>query len=211
MTLVSRGCVKISRVGSCHDPHTQPNQWYTRYEAITYEGSMELPTLTRLWVTEARRIWRETRRPIGRDRLSRQRRQISPRGRIIFWAPITHSARKRFVTPSRRQIGAFLANFSPTDAIVGRRVCRRARTAALRTFIYLFSTDGTREELIPSENFRVNKTTLTITNPPFINCNDRAPTELPDWSAPPPNLPEAADVAERSWATNTAFSDWRTS
>lgn len=42
-------------------------------------------------------------------------------------------------------------------------------------FIYLFSTNGTREELLPSENFRVNKTTLTNTGPPFINCTDRAP------------------------------------
>lgn len=47
----------------------------------------------------------------------------------------------------------------------------------LHTFIYLFSTNGTREELLPSENFRVNKTTLTNTDPPFINCTDRAPNE----------------------------------
>lgn len=48
---------------------------------------------------------------------------------------------------------------------------------ALRTFIYPFSTNGTREKLLPSENFRVNKTTLTNTDPPFINCTDRAPNE----------------------------------
>lgn len=44
----------------------------------------------------------------------------------------------------------------------------------LPTFIYLLTRTWTHGEFIPSEIYRVNKTTLTNTNPPFINCTDRA-------------------------------------
>lgn len=113
--------------------------------------------------------------------------RVSPEGGEFFWrqplgpAEVGSLAREDGSTRSR--------DFRARGATPRAESDSSERETSLRTFIYLFSRDGTREELLPSENFRVNKTTLTNTDPPFINCTDRAPNGAV-W------LAGAADVAE---------------
>lgn len=91
----------------------------------------------------------------------------------VFSASTTRPAR---VGPYARGVGPTRSSdFHGADAIPATENGVPCARRSLRTFIYLFSTNETRGELLPSENFRVNKTTLTNTDPPFINCTDRAP------------------------------------
>lgn len=73
----------------------------------------------------------------------------------------------------------------------------------LPTFIYLSAQTRRTGELIPSVNIRVNKTTLTNTNPPFINWTDRVLCAFViGHQGVSLNCPEAADSRDVLSATN---------
>lgn len=97
------------------------------------------------------------------------------RRRRVFSASTTRPAREG---PYARDDGPTRSpDFHVADAAAAAESGVPRARQSLRTFIYPFSTNESHGELLPSENFRVNKTTLTNTDPPFINCTDRAPNE----------------------------------